>query len=541
MPYALVVLLLAVALGQGGYAPWATFALELGTVSLALWVVLEVLWSSRPADRDRFLQQQRVRKRLPFLARHPALGRLLHRLSLGRFPRRSAFLEVDIFPPGSQDSEPISDFWLIQGYAFRRTGLGVPLLCFTLWIVLSLVPWSNDSLATLSPRAGAVRSEAESLLASELPRSALTCWSLTPFLTLRSFWLWLSYLGLFYVSFYLARNRERVQVLARLLLLLGVGFGAYGMTQWVLGVQQLLQDGAQAARPLARASFDNRNHYAAFMEMLLLCGLGWLGSRWVSVPSRRGGCSREMTRVVQEVRARLSLAGLGIVILSLGLVFSLSRSGITFALAGCSAFAFLTRRITEPPADPQGPLDLPQRRNAGSRGKRAGRIYVAVILIVLGTTVWMGIEPVIARFEMLPGDWNAEMGRWQVWADSAAATRDFWLTGAGLSSFRYVFPTYRSFSGRVSYSWAHNDYLQLLFELGIPGLLLLLWIMFRVAIDGGRVRASLSRHPSLGLLHSGYCAAALAIGLHSFTDFSLHMPANAALLSVIVAVIVGMR
>lgn len=90
----------------------------------------------------------------------------------------------------------------------------------------------------------------------------------------------------------------------------------------------------------------------------------------------------------------------------------------------------------------------------------------------------------------------------------------------------------------ASYSWAHNDYLQLL-TLGIPGAILLVWMIAAVWGRARRVREELSDDPNL-CLHAGYCAAVIAIALHSITDFSLHMPPNAALLSVILAVVVGM-
>jgi O-antigen ligase len=119
------------------------------------------------------------------------------------------------------------------------------------------------------------------------------------------------------------------------------------------------------------------------------------------------------------------------------------------------------------------------------------------------------------------------------------AVEDFWLTGSGLSSYRYVFPRYRSFGGKIFYSWAHNDYLQMLIELGAPGLLLILWIMGGVWWGARCVRRRLGVS-SLRYLHAGTSAAAVAIALHSFTDFGLHLPANAAWLAVIVGVVVGL-
>jgi O-antigen ligase len=154
--------------------------------------------------------------------------------------------------------------------------------------------------------------------------------------------------------------------------------------------------------------------------------------------------------------------------------------------------------------------------------------------------IWIGIDPVVSRFELVPEEWEAEQGRSQVWMDSLEAAGDYWLTGSGLSSFRYVYPGYRSFGGRVFYSWAHNDYLQALIELGVPGFLLILWIMAGVWNGARHVRHRLSGNLPLLHLHAGYCAAAVAVALHSFTDFGLHLAANGALLAVIVGVVLGM-
>jgi O-antigen ligase len=168
------------------------------------------------------------------------------------------------------------------------------------------------------------------------------------------------------------------------------------------------------------------------------------------------------------------------------------------------------------------------------------RVYWALALGFLGLAIWIGIEPIVERFELLPQEWAAEEGRRQVWLDSLDAVSDYWLTGSGLSSFRYVYPLYRSYGGTVFYSWAHNDYLQALVELGVPGFVLVLWITGAVFQGARRVRREIAGDPPLLHLHAGYSAAAVAIALHSFTDFGLHLAANAALLSVVVGVVVGL-
>jgi O-antigen ligase len=100
---------------------------------------------------------------------------------------------------------------------------------------------------------------------------------------------------------------------------------------------------------------------------------------------------------------------------------------------------------------------------------------------------------------------------------------------------------YRSFGGRIFYSWAHNDYLQLGIELGLPGLVLLAWLGAAVFRAARRVRRDLDPYRSFQGLHAGFASAVVAVALHSLTDFSLHLPANLALCAVLLGGVVGME
>ncbi len=155
--------------------------------------------------------------------------------------------------------------------------------------------------------------------------------------------------------------------------------------------------------------------------------------------------------------------------------------------------------------------------------------------------MWIGVEPLVGRFAGLGDEWEREATRIQVWRDSVPAVRDYWLTGSGLSSFRYVGGRYRSFGGRIFYSWAHNDYLQLAIELGLPGFALLAWLGFAVLRAARRARRGLEPDRPLLALHAGFASAIVAMALHSLTDFSLHLPANLALFAVIAGAVVGME
>lgn len=495
MPLAVVLLVVTIALARGGYAAWGILALELGAVGLLLWAVVEVLFGTSEAERAHYRRQKRGKT------------------------------DLEILAPGESSetvrSKPASHYVILFGYPFKKTHVGIPFVLLAAWIALSLVPLDAIWLESLSPKTFGLRGD----------EPAPT--SLAPFLTLRSLWMGFALFALVFVGAHVASSPTRVEQLSLFLFVAGVGFGLYGMTQWLFGLQELFGQDPSTTGLRASGSFGNRNHYAAFMEMLLLCGLGWVGARHAGILASSEGRRRRFLRRIEETGGKLFFLGLGVVVTSLGLVFSLSRSGITFGLVGAAAFVLL-----RPLARDTGST-IDAQRLPGTRPKLHG--VVAMGLAVVGIAAWIGLDPVVHRFKLLQGEWETERGRSLVWADSVHAIPDFAVTGSGLSSYRYVFPIYRSFGGTTAYSWSHNDYLQVLIELGVPGFLLILWVMGAVAFRSYRVRKRLEGEVSLSYMHAGYLAACVAIALHSFSDFGLHLAANAALLSVIVGVAVGVE
>jgi O-antigen ligase len=110
--------------------------------------------------------------------------------------------------------------------------------------------------------------------------------------------------------------------------------------------------------------------------------------------------------------------------------------------------------------------------------------------------------------------------------------RPIW--GWGLGTFPTVYPEYRSFYTNQFVNEAHNDYAQLLVETGVLGFVLMLWFlaqMYRASLPvlhGWQYRwdRAVSLAASIG------CTGIL---VHSFVEFNLQIPANAAFFYVLCA------
>jgi O-antigen ligase len=109
------------------------------------------------------------------------------------------------------------------------------------------------------------------------------------------------------------------------------------------------------------------------------------------------------------------------------------------------------------------------------------------------------------------------------------------LLGWGLGTFPVVYPEFRSFYTNFFVNAAHNDYLQLLVEMGLLGLATMIWLLvvvYRTAIKKlgnwtGDIGGAVALACLLGL--SG-------ILVHSAFDFNLQIPANAAFFYVLCTV-----
>jgi O-antigen ligase len=231
-------------------------------------------------------------------------------------------------------------------------------------------------------------------------------------------------------------------------------------------------------------SYVNHNHYAGLMEMLIpvpLClSLGHLF---------KGG-----------KRAMIAFAA---VLMASTVFLARSRGGMISFLLQLAILAALT---------------LWQNRD-----RRIAIGLLAVCLSVLFFLFFIGRGQVLGRLgELDPGM------RIKITTDCIRMFLHHPIAGSGLGTFPTVYPRDRTFSTTLFINQAHNDYVQLLVETGLLGVLLMAWFLarlYRRATPTSR-RWEFKWEAALSLAALLGCTGIL---FHSFVDFNLHIPANAAL------------
>jgi O-antigen ligase len=132
---------------------------------------------------------------------------------------------------------------------------------------------------------------------------------------------------------------------------------------------------------------------------------------------------------------------------------------------------------------------------------------------------------------------SAVQSRAELLSTTSRAAREFMPFGSGLGSFRDVYPLYER-AAQITSTYAvhaHNEYAELLLELGLAGALL---IMFFVAWWGWRVWRVWRSAEARPFARAAAIASA-ALLFHSFVDFPLRTAALAGCFGMCMALLAG--
>ena len=329
--------------------------------------------------------------------------------------------------------------------------------------------------------------------------------SIYPFRTRQNLALLLCGAALFAVVVAYFRTQARLQRLLDATVAVAFLVSLFGILQKFSGTELIywLRAGPHAE---FFGPFVNRNSYAAFAGAVLPVALGLAL-----------GHLRSWRHGRNEVMPRLLFYGFAAVVMAAGIGLSLSRGGML-----SSSLALILLLVW---------LVFLGRREAEIR------FMGAFVALAGAALLWLQPGAVVERVETLSEGLSTPSLAMRIvaWKQALVMIGDFPYLGTGLGTFRFAYLGYAP-PGKAWWTTAHNEYLELLCDVGLAGAALCLLGLFfyarrvlRPQVIGGRT----APYAFAGLL-----AGLVGLMVHSTVSSNLQVPANSILLVVLAGALV---
>jgi hypothetical protein len=254
----------------------------------------------------------------------------------------------------------------------------------------------------------------------------------------------------------------------------------------------------------AVGTYTNRNHLVGLIEMLLPVALAlFLYSLGRRGRDRAGGWRRRVS-FFGSLRGHVAIGyGALALLLLIGVIFTRSRAGTALTMLGVLLVTIaFSRRIGGD--NVYGP--------AGT-----------IVAVAVGLGIVIGLAPILDRFAQMD---PMEDSRWVLFSATIDGIGAFFPLGSGPGTYAAVFPAFQSLElGRWFVNYAHNDYLQWLFEGGLLVGLVILVLLGLYFFQWGKVWTG-DAWSRFRFVQVGAGIGILLLLLHELVDYNLHMPAN---------------
>ncbi|MFK7941974.1 MAG: O-antigen ligase family protein [Paracoccaceae bacterium] len=314
----------------------------------------------------------------------------------------------------------------------------------------------------------------------------------------------IAYGAAFWVAARAAQSTVRANRMIDAVALFGTLLAIYGLVAWATGQNVIV--GEPAYPDFVTATYVNRNAYAMYAALGCMACVTAIAMR---MPDPAEGLALSVARrEMLETMIRTAWPyTLGALLAGLAMLLTGSRAGTFCGMLGVSIVVL------------------------SMVGRHLGRrTAFFVLLMLLAAPAFLA--PIL--IERIAGLDPMEDLRLEVYAMIISGLADRPWLGHGLGTFQDTFRAYLT-GDAASLEWdkAHSTYLENAWELGMPAagalVLAVLVILAQIAAGLGKRRRM---RPLLVLA----LAAGLASGLHAGVDFSLQMPATAALFAMILGI-----
>lgn len=249
----------------------------------------------------------------------------------------------------------------------------------------------------------------------------------------------------------------------------------------------------------ATGTFNSHDHYCCLLEMILPLSVTY------GLSLLRRSRSKSQTKATPVVLAT-TMWSVSVLLLA-AIFYSLSRAGSGASLAGLAAVALL--------------IFAPKLPSHALRVALGASLAVVVGLALIFLTPGALLERLVHT--MTP---NSE-ARLAFWRESIPLLQSYRWTGVGFLGFASTYPKYQATMTANLVDFTHNDYLEYLIELGVPGFLLamsaivgLLQPIFAAAWNAGE------RNQGRRYMLIGCVGTVVALALHEIVDFNMYVPTD---------------
>ncbi|TXH32362.1 MAG: O-antigen ligase domain-containing protein [Burkholderiaceae bacterium] len=335
-------------------------------------------------------------------------------------------------------------------------------------------------------------------------------WSLIPYITESAFLTLLVPVAVFLVT--TATGEVQLTRLVNLFVGLALIQAIIGLAQFGTGSLTVLPGLEGVGVSAAYGTYANPDHLAGLLEMALPVALGLLvasvhaGGPATAHARRQVPLRQRISRMLASGMRfnRVAMHGAAALAILMGLIFSHSRTGVALAMLGILVCALVFSRW------------------AG--GQRSSRLVAAFAIIAVALALEIGLTSVFSRFTTKG---VTDDLRWSIFAGTIQGIREFFPFGSGFGTFPAIFRRFQPGDVPEFVNHAHNDYLEWLFEGGLPMAIVMLGFLLLYLLRWPKVWPRGDHCAQYDYMRMSAGIGLLMLGLHGALDFNLHIPANA--------------
>ncbi len=326
-----------------------------------------------------------------------------------------------------------------------------------------------------------------------------------------------SYIGMFYLVLYNSSSERKIYFLTFGILFTGLFEAVYAISQSMTTTPMIWWWPSRAGQHYyVSGTFIGSNHFAFYLEMTVSLLLGYVIIQNRLIQSTTNGSPKKTITSrfvgwfsVESFKGKKILWLTAGLLMIISLYLSASRGGILSITIAVFVLAFF----------------LGKKKETRGMGWKILLLYMIFVFLIF----FSGGGRMVDKFRHVEGLCE----RLRISDTIIDMLLDYPVYGVGWGNFKHLYPQYSPADYEILQSgYSHNDWLESGAELGLVGwgLLIIALLVYMRRLAGIWMKR---RDPLAVGLGAGIIMTVVSVSVHSFFDFSMHVPANPITLAAI--------